>query len=446
MIVQKLKAKLPLKDITINLGDMSEKERQDYVGDMAQKPLIYFNGLHIQENDLKMVKIHSFNFLPTIEMNFTDKTGTLDDKSYPLDNSLVSFFVDSKSEVYKEVRLDFKVQKFDVLKRRGGSTTFTLTGVLNCDYLYLQDNVALKDMTSYQALEQIAKDSGLGYASNIDSTNDQMTWINPYMTGAQFIQSIAQRSYAKEDSFMWTYVDLYNNLNYVDVEKAIEGPVKEDGTIDQSYLTDKKEKAAKTIVLSNDDANKDSNTYFSNAQILNRSTEMSIQSGYRRRVHMYDISGNWEEKAGEFLIFDLDSINTPGSENELIILKSSPTGEEFFQKNVFHEYLGKLDKDNVHLDYLYSTSQNTHNINNLQKIALKIIMPKPNYSLARYQKVRVSFSNQGTGITAGHLNSRLSGEWVIIGIGLESGTRKAGKLEQVVTLVRRELSPDKGGE
>ena len=52
--------------------------------------------------------------------------------------------------------MDFKVKNFDVLKKDGGGTTFTLTGVMNCDYLYLQDNVALKDMTSYQAMMQIA--------------------------------------------------------------------------------------------------------------------------------------------------------------------------------------------------------------------------------------------------------------------------------------------------
>jgi hypothetical protein len=443
MIVQKLKAKLPLKDIELETAGMNERERKDYVGDIGQKPIIYFNGIHLQENDIKKVKIHGFNFLPTIEMDFTDRTGTLDDKSYPLDNTLVSVFINSNSEVYKEIRMDFKVKNFDFLKKEGGSTIFTLTGVLNCDYLYLQDNIALKNMSSYKAMEQIAKDSGLGYASNIDNTNDQMTWINPYLKGFEFIQNIAQRSYNGEDSFMWTYIDFYNNLNYVDVEKALEGDVKQDATHDQSYLVDKKERQASTIVLTNDKSNKDANTYFKVAQVLNRSTEMTLDNGYRKRVHMYDISGNWEEKAGEFLIFDLDSINTPGSENDLIILKSSPTGEEFFQKNITHDYLGKLDKDNVHLDYLYAVSQNTHNISNLQKIALKIILPKPNYSLARYQKVQVSISNQGTGIASSHINSRLSGEWLIIGVGFEGGNKNGGRLEQVVTLVRRELNPDR---
>jgi len=443
MIEQKIKAKIPLVDITINIKDMNEKESQEYVGNLGLKPLIYFAGMHIQENNINSLKIHSFNFAPTIDMVFTDSSGLLDDKQYPLDNSIISIFIDSKSEVYKEIRVDFKILKFDILKRQNGGTTFTLQGVLNCDYLFLQDNIALRDMSSYQALEQIAKDSGLGLASNLDSTNDTMTWINPYLTGSEFIQSIVQRSYAKDESFMWTYIDLYNNLNFVDVEKSIETPVKIDSTLPQTYLTEKKEIASKKLVLTNDVAMKNGNTYFSDAQILNRSTEMSIETGYRRRVHMYDISGNWGDKAGEFLIFDLDSINTPGSENNLVVLKSSPTGEDFYKNNINHEYLGKLDKDNVHLDYLYATSQNSHNINNLQKIALKILMPQANYSLARYQKVQVAFSNQSTGITAGHVNSRLSGEWIIIGIGYESTKRNAGRLDQVVTLVRRELGLDK---
>ena len=62
---------------------LNELETQEYTGTLGQKPLVYFNGLHIQENDLISLKIHSFNFAPTIEMSFSDSTGLLDDKSYP---------------------------------------------------------------------------------------------------------------------------------------------------------------------------------------------------------------------------------------------------------------------------------------------------------------------------------------------------------------------------
>ena len=444
MIEQKIKPTLPLVDITINISNMNDVEAQEYVGTLGSKPLVYFNGLHISENDIISLKLYSFNFAPTIEMTFTDSTGLLDDRSYPLDNSIISIFIDSKSEVYHEIRLDFKILTFDILKRGGSGSTFSLYGMINCDYLYISDSVAYKDMSSYQAMEEIAKISGLGLVSNISSTNDSMTWINPNMDGSKFIQSIAKSSYIKEDSFMWTYIDLYRNLNFIDVEAAIESDIKIDNTNPQTYYTEKREDEAANLVLTNNEAMKNSNTYIGAIQILNSATKQSIDSGYVRRVHMYDISGNWEEKAGEFLIFDLDSINTPGGGDNLIILKSSPIGEEFYKKNINTEYLGKLDKDNVHLDYLYATSQNEHNIKNLQKIALKILLPTPNYSLTRYQKVQVAISNQATGVTTSQVNARLSGEWIIIGIGYEITKKNSGKLDQVVTLVRRELSPDVG--
>lgn len=444
MLEQKLKSKLPLKDITLDISGMNDNESKEYIGSLGLKPLIYFNGLHLQENDIISMKLHSFNFLPTIEMEFKDSSGLLEDKSYPLDNSIISVYIDSKSEVYKEIRLDFKILNFNIIKKQSGSSRFSLKGSINCNYLYLQQNISLRKMTSYKALEQICKDSNLGYVSNINDSNDSMTWINPYLKGYEFIQSIVERSYLKEDSFLWTYVDLYNNLNLVDVESVIEEDVKIDNTLPTNYLTEKREKPSKNLVLTNDQAMKTSNNFFSAASIINRSTEMSLESGYRKRVHMYDITGNWSDKAGEFLIFDLDSINTPGSENDLVLLKSDNNDEDFYKNNISHEYLGKIDKDNVHLDYLYAKSQNIHNINNLQKIALKLILPTANFSLTRYQKVQVAFSNQTSNITSGHINSRLSGEWIIIGIGYETGNRKGNTLEQVVTLVRRELSKDKG--
>lgn len=444
MIEQRIKPTLPLIDISIDISSMNETEKQEYVGTLGKKPIVYFNGFHIQENDFNILKIHSFNFAPTIEMNFTDSSGLLEDKSYPLDNSILSVFIDSKSEVYKEIRLDFKILTFDILKRENSPSSYTLTGIINCDYLYTSDSIAYKDMSSYQVIEEIAKVSGLGLVSNINGTNDKMTWINPNLDGSKFIQSIVKSSYIKEDSFAWVYIDLYMNINFIDVESAIEDDVKVDNTLPKTYSIDNKEAETSNLVLTNDDSMKSSNTYFVAMQVLNKSTEQSIKSGYIRRVHMYDISGNWEEKAGEFLIFDLDSINTPGGDDTLVILKSNPTGEEFYKKNINTEFLGKLDKDNVHLDYLFATSQNEHNILNLQKIALKILMPTPNFSLARYQKVQVAFSNQGASITASQINVRLSGEWIIIGIGYECSKKNGNNLDQIVTLVRRELSPDVG--
>lgn len=444
MIEKKFSSTLPLIDISLDVSNLSEDQQREYVGDLGRAPLVYYNGIHIQQNDIGTLKIHTFNFLPTIEMTFSDSTGMMDDNAYPLDNTIISVFIDPKSEVYEAIRLDFKITNYDILKRRGKGSDLTLKGVLNCDYLFIQKNIAYKDLTSYQAMEKIAKESGLGFASNMSSTNDKMTWINPNMQGDEFIKSIAQRAYVSDDGFIWTYIDIYRNLHFINVEAAIEGEVKEDNVLNEHYKTEKRETDNQKLVLTNDESMKNNNTFISAMQILNRSTEMSIESGYRKRVHMYDTSGNWSEKAGEFLIFDLDSINTPGSENNLIVLKSSPLGENFFKENINHEYLGKLDKDNVHLDYLYATSQNTHNINNLQKIALKIILPNPNYSLARYQKVRIAISNQATPLTAaGHINARLSGEWIIIGLGYEYSNRRGGSLEQVVTLVRRELEPDK---
>ena len=184
-------------------------------------------------------------------------------------------------------------------------------------------------------------------------------------------------------------------------------------------------------------AHKDTNHYFEKFEIVNQSTENALQYGHRRQINYYDRSGNWSERSGAFKIYDMDSITTPGIENKGIILKGAPGDSNFLKDNVKQLYVGKLDKDNMHINMPYAYAQNKQNIIDVQKIIVQIHMPTPNYLLYRYQKIKVIFSQQEATITASHANNRLSGHWLIVGI---SNDYSKGSNEQVVTMVKRELN------
>ena len=93
-------------------------------------------------------------------------------------------------------------------------------------------------------------------------------------------------------------------------------------------------------------------------EIVNQSTENALTYGHRRKINYYDRRGNWNERSGTFKIFDMDSITTPGIENNGVILKGAPGDQNFLNNNVKQLYIGKLDKDNMHENAPYAYAQN----------------------------------------------------------------------------------------
>jgi len=66
---------------------------------------------------------------------------------------------------------------------------YTITGSLFIPGLYGDTIKSLPKLKSIDALKKIAQELKLGFATNEESTNDEMTWINPNTTVANFIKN-----------------------------------------------------------------------------------------------------------------------------------------------------------------------------------------------------------------------------------------------------------------
>ena len=134
------------------------------------------------------------------------------------------------------------------------------------------------------------------------------------------------------------------------------------------------------------------------------------------------------------MIFNIDSLTT--NKDEVISLKGAPGDEKSFEENYRTKYLGRVDMDNVHENYIYSEIQNRVNLDNLVKITADLELPQANYNLYKYQKIRVNFTNlKRTETSKTYLDERMSGEWLIIDIRY---TWRGGKLSQKIQIARKE--------
>ncbi len=417
--------------ITFDAGN-SKSHANEIKNTLGYMPFVSYNGIQIEPNYIISFSMSVEELLPTVKITFEDQWGLMNDRGTPLDDSKITVFISSRTPAIKSIYMQFKITSFSNV-----GNTYVLNGICNINRMFLRKFEAYSNMSSFKCLQEFAKRAGLGFNSNITESDDKMTWINPGMKGLEFVKDVIAKSYRSDSSFIWCYIDPYYNLNYIDVEEAFKIDISSDigiHTVGLNNIEDfKDDNKIINLMLTNDKSMSDSNHYFESWTLINNSTSISLEKGYLNKVKFYDIN------TLNFNIFDIDSITSEG--DKTIIMKASPQDEEYFNEHVTTTYVGKLDSANMHKNYNYSIVQNKQNIEDVQKIAIRLNMPSPNFNLYRFQKVRVAITNKGSTPTHGLINNRLTGEWLIIDIQY---SQMEGKFRQVVTLVKRELelAPD----
>lgn len=416
----------------INLSGMSESKKKELASNLGYIPFIWYNGIQLEPQNVSHFVLSNSELLPSVRFTFFDELNILKNTGFPLDDTTFKVLINSRSKL-RSIYMEFKLTKFE----RKAENIYTITGVTNINDMFLRKFVAYQDMSSFDVLKDFASKAKIGFNSNVSGSNDKMNWINPNFSGQDFLKTVINSAYISDHSFIWCYVDLYYNLNYIDVEQALNqdisnlSGISEVGSSSVQDTPHTSSDPVRKLWLTNDPVMTESNMFFSEYKLINQSTDISLRNGYLTDISSYDVNDL------ELLQFTIDSLTSDG--NNSIILKGKPQDENFYKEHTISTYIGKIDKDNMHLNYNYAIEHNYQNIRDIQKIGIRITLPTPNYNLYRYQKIPLILSEDDTP-TSTTFNTRLNGEWLIIDIKY---ILSSGKLKQEVTLIKRELEVDK---
>lgn len=449
MITQKIKPskdKLKIEDVQIGLKNNSVDVAK-FKDNIAQSlPVVYYYGIQLQQNNIKKLIVDSNKFMPLCYVCYVDANSLMHDVGFPTDNAKLTIVLPSTHDALANIFMDFKIQKYNVeLLRNSNIKKIHMWGICNTENLLISEYKSYEKKSSYDLMKETASNAGLGLMSNVESSSDVMTWLNPGQSYHEFLQDVAKKSWVGESGYIWSFVDLFYNLNYIDVEKALSDEIKDikwiNTTIFNVSAPNKISKSVDTIettpYLTNEISQLGSNIYFTGEKILNQSTDISLKRGYLRNVNFYDIDGNWTDKAGAYKKYALDTITSSGNQNNAVYLKGEPGSTDFYNKNVKNHYLDKIDTKNMYPDFLWAKMQNSENLYDLQKIAMQITLPMPNFNIRRFEKIKLVFFNSNQGVTNSVTNTKLNGEWLVTGIKFEWD---GGALHQFVNIVKRELT------
>lgn len=372
-------------------------ESTGYATQLGRKaPLIRIGNTRLQPDSVISMNVYSDSFLPRIHVSIIDDTGSLTSVGYPRTNPLMTVFVASTHKKLKSFSQTFLITDVTPLPLPGNRTRYDFTGELYVPNLNGNFIKSYSNLTSAQALRKVAEELGLGFATNEDSTNDAMTWINPNLSYKAFIKQVTDHSYKNESSFFDCFIDRYYVLNFINVEKQFK-QFKDDSEIPMtysSYASDYLDKSRVPLKESTDSdelmvplilTNADVGTFASELKILEHSMISETgailkRDGFRKRIMLY--SHGEEDAVKDWFAEPISQVSPDGlSEYQ------RPELEDFTESSIV-KWMG-IDYKNTHPNYKFAKVINTHNKAEADKNALRVKLPGFNMNVIRGSRVKV---------------------------------------------------------
>ncbi len=396
-----------------------KKDFTDYMGDESRMfaflPLIEINkGYRVNPSNIIEFKLDFTRFLPSIRLRIADGNSELKSKYYPTDGSTLGIYIAPMGEddSYRAIRLDFIITSVEESNNIPGSVTsptvseFTITGELNIPEMFYIKNV-YESGTSWEALRSIASQTGLGYVSNVENTEDSQIWLNEYSSIRRFTENIAQHSYLDDESFFVSFIDAYYNLNLIEVSRLFsQNPENEKCWVYSTAFFEEENAKANAEADTVDEEDEDfmkwygrrhkwwyelNNSkylsawtlYFDNYSEMN-SNSSSLFDGYTKYMQSWD----WMKR--EKIELPL-SIENPGTEgmmplNKGHIIDGEPS--ELSKNMVSYSYMGETN-EHMNPEYYYAEAHNRMNISDMSKFGLVVELPCVNPAITRYSRIKV---------------------------------------------------------
>lgn len=359
----------------------------------ALKPLVFINSVYV--NDIEYLCIDETEDIPKLKIIFKDTLGELNGSNYPKNDPIVSVYIKTQSEKFKPIRCDFLIKEMKAIGEE--NTAFSIYGELYIPKLYNNVSKSYRNMSSGEAMLELAKDINLGYAQNEFSTSDTMTWINSNNNSLDFISHISKHAYRDDDTFFTSFIDKYYNVNLIDVAEQLNissdinmthqntaNAMLQNPTTEISEMTGGSEfdDILIPIYLSNNPVDIGRPQFINDYRLSGEVGSILRNRGYRHQIYYYD----HKLKDDKFTSFYVNPVNVKGYKNRDLSLIPD---DEILRSNLIKKWQS-IDYGNAHSEWHAANTINEHNNIELNKVKMNVITEGVNFQVIRGTGVFVS--------------------------------------------------------
>jgi hypothetical protein len=375
------------------------------------KPFIKLAGQVI--TDIEYLTIDESGFIPKLDLTFTDPAGEFSGNYFPKRNLMLSVFINSGNDKLKPVRSDYlitKVKSIPITNRGTGiaisqGTTYMIKAELFVPRLYNNTSKSYPNLTSVDAIKTVCSELGLGYAQNEFTPADAMTWINYNTSPLNFLREITNYVYQDDESFFTGFISKELIFNLIDVnQQLIKSEVDDTFSSNSNPLslgvtqTQKNNPAnaafAEEVVvnfLTNIRKNINKPNYIYEANLISDQGAVLKQDGYKKKIYYYDhfepVETDDTGKPNKFKQFFVAPNNAPDLPESTMLIPDDEGMDEIGNKKWMN-----INYGNTHEHWNAARVFNSHNLKELEKIKLRVLLKGVNFQVIRGMVVPVVMS------------------------------------------------------
>ena len=395
-----------IKFVDFNEEDGGDRQSKT-IGAVA--PVVQVNGFQFTGEMIESVNLNLSEILPSVNLILNDTTQAFALEFMPRDGDVITLFINSKhTDTFKTIHMDFEITNISLSTDiENDFPEINISGIARIPKYFAETCRNFKAGTSLDHLELIARDLKIGLATNIETTDDLMLRIQPYIPTFQFIEDIVENSYIAENSFQRYYIDQFYYLNFIDVNKVFNSKNSSIETLQESLTSfatsiaeegnnateENDDNIPSKLVLTNIKSMEGTNIFIKEFKLKNNSNRVSQENGYTRNIMYYD-DNSPDTKLTELAVAAQVSENLADIDEPL----RGRRGETHFEDQVKFKYMGRHNTGedglgNVHANALFSELNNYQNNVELDKMKVIVKLESFNPSLYKYQKVPILIYN-----------------------------------------------------
>ena len=428
-IYRVFKSTIELDELSIPSPEIQGSERAENLASIRH-PVVKINGYIVSGTEIDSMVIDCTEFLPRITLQCTFVHQKFISQEMPKDGDIISIAIRNKSDVLRSIRNDYVITAVVAQPNTtavAGPTTLTFFGILFIPLISSTKFNISYEGTSFNALKDLAEKTGLGFATNEDGegTEDKQVWMSGFNTIVEYINQTALRSWKDDTSFYDVWIDIYYNLNFINLNKQLMSAENEVdlaawiNNVDKEYTYGSQPNAAVDTakVLSNYDGYKATSFFIDFWRPSNKATNITYQVGTKLNCHLFEHNKNLyeSEESTKYWNVPMEPVYDPDKVDKYILLRGRATQDaddrqegtaranysypQIYVKNPWMgiQYsISNPNEDNLqwdgnhHRNYIRAKIQNVINNKELEKLNVEVSVTGMNLNIIRGDKTPIA--------------------------------------------------------
>ena len=182
-------------------------------------PIIMIGGIVVRSEDIVTFELNDKDKIPSVNMLIHDRYGLTQYFDTPgADNELRVEILPPFENAYRKINLTFFITSFSVIDPN--NDLFSVKGSYKLPALTDSQYKSYGQISTYKLFEEVAKETKLGFATNVEDTDDKKMVYNNFNSYMDILSAAVKKAGGEDCVYEW-FIDCWDYLTLIDIKDRL---------------------------------------------------------------------------------------------------------------------------------------------------------------------------------------------------------------------------------